>query len=302
MTSHLTVRHATTYRYAGPVVFGPHRMMFRPRDSHDLRLVSTRLVIDPEPVAIRWIHDVFGNSVAVASFDPARRARELTFVSELELEHYEGKLPDFPIADYARTFPFAYAADEVPDLARSIERHYPDPAHEVDAWAKGFVRIDAPTVTHDLLTWMTRAIHSTFAYASREEEGTQGPVETLRKGSGSCRDLALFMIEAARSLGLAARFVSGYIYAPGRDGHVGGGATHAWVQIYLPGAGWVEFDPTNGILGNRDLIRVAVARDPRQAVPLSGSWVGNAGDYLGMQVDVSVTSPEWRPAVDVAAR
>jgi transglutaminase-like putative cysteine protease len=292
----LHVHHATTYRYANPVGFGPHRMMFRPRDSHDLRLVGTSLAISPAPTALRWLHDVFGNSVAVAAFDPDQRASELSIVSELELEHYHSALPDYEIEDYARTYPFSYSTSEVPDLARSIERHYPDPEHLVDRWAKGFVRVDAPTDTQDLLAWMTRAIKLTFAYEAREEEGTRSPAETLRKGSGSCRDFALLMMEAVRSLGLAARFVSGYLYSPPRDGgaNVGAGATHAWLQVYLPGAGWVEFDPTNGIVGNRDLIRVAVARDPSQAVPLLGSWTGASGDYLGMSIDVRVTSPVTR--------
>jgi transglutaminase-like putative cysteine protease len=267
-------------------------MMFRPRDSHDLRLVGTRLVIDPAPVKVRWLHDVFGNSVAVALFDEGQRASELSIVSELDLEHYHTALPDFEVEDYARTYPFSYSTAEVPDLARSIERHYPDPEHAVDRWAKGFVRVDGPTDTQDLLAWMTRAIKTMFAYEAREEEGTRAPAETLRRGSGSCRDFALLMMEAVRSLGLAARFVSGYLYSPVSDGsgNVGGGATHAWLQVYLPGAGWVEFDPTNGIVGNRDLIRVAVARDPAQAVPLLGSWSGAPEDYLGMSVDVTVTS------------
>jgi transglutaminase-like putative cysteine protease len=142
---------------------------------------------------------------------------------------------------------------------------------------------------------LTYAIKEGFTYTRRAERGTQDPVGTVRIGRGSCRDLALLMMEAVRSLGLAARFVSGYLYVPSRDlfgeggGHVGGGSTHAWCQVYLPGAGWVEFDPTNGIIGNRDLIRVAVARDPSQAIPLSGTYAGSPDDELGMKVQVNVT-------------
>ena len=146
---------------------------------------------------------------------------------------------------------------------------------------------------------MTYAIKDRFTYIARDEPGTQDPLLTLQLGSGSCRDFALLMMEAVRSLGLAARFVSGYLFVPDKDGpgRVGGGATHAWLEVYLPGAGWVEFDPTNGIVGNRDLIRVAVVRDPRQAVPLSGSWTGRASDLLGMTVEVGVTSEgETAPA------
>jgi transglutaminase-like putative cysteine protease len=301
------------------VRFGEHRMMFRPRDSHDLRMLKATLDIQPAPSAIRWRHDVFGNSVAVASF--ADEADTLRFVSEIELDHFHGSEPDCPVEPYAETYPFSYPLAELPDLARAIERHYPDPDHAVDLWARSFLAPNGPTKTMDLLARLTRALKAQgFAYAAREAEGVQAPDATLRLKSGSCRDFALLMIEAARSLNFAARFVSGYLYvprldvqpppaaeapsaagraatraAPGQDRPpqsapaVGGGATHAWVQIYLPGAGWVEFDPTNAIVGNRDLIRVAVARDPGQAVPLAGSWTGAPGDFLGLTVDVRVS-------------
>ena len=139
---------------------------------------------------------------------------------------------------------------------------------------------------------MTHAIRQNLTYIAREESGVQDPVRTLRLGSGSCRDFAVLMMEAVRSLGLAAHFVSGYLFVPKNapGGRVGGGATHAWLRVYLPGAGWVEFDPTNGIVGSHDLIRVAVVRDPRQAVPVSGSWTGFPSDSLGMTVEVEVTA------------
>jgi transglutaminase-like putative cysteine protease len=284
----LKVSHVTTYDYANPVAFGEHRMMFRPRDSHDLRILSTSLIIQPQPTAIRWMHDVHGNSVAVASFDFA--STRLRFESEIVLQHFETWEPDCPIEPYARTYPFRYAIDEVPDLARAMEHQYPDALHAVDEWAKSFVRID----TWELLTDMTHAIHRDIRYLAREAEGIQNPVDTLAFGTGSCRDFAVLMMEGARALGFAARFVSGYLYSPDVDGtgNVGGGTTHAWTQIYLPGSGWVEFDPTNGIVGNRDLIRVAVARDPEHAVPLKGTWTGAPADYLGMQVQVAVTAAE----------
>jgi transglutaminase-like putative cysteine protease len=202
---------------------------------------------------------------------------------------------EFEIEDYARTYPFTYGAAEAPDLLRCTERQYLDPGHIVDDWAREFLRRQGRTDTRDLLAAMTHAIKARFAYVEREEIGTQHPVETLRQGSGSCRDFAVLMIEAVRSLGLAARFVSGYLYVSAVSSDlVGGGATHAWVDIYLPGAGWLEFDPTNGVVGNRDLIRVAVVRDARQAVPLSGTWTGFPSDYMGMDVQVAVT-PEGEP-------
>jgi transglutaminase-like putative cysteine protease len=292
MMPRLRVSHVTTYDYANPVTFGEHRMMLRPRDSHDLRIISTNLAIDPQPTAIRWLHDVHGNSVAVASFDFA--ATQLRFESEIVLRHFETSEPDCPIEPYARTYPFRYAVDEIPDLARAMEHQYPDPLHAVDEWAKSFIAIDGPTDTWDLLTRITCAIQRDITYLAREAEGIQTPADTLAFGTGSCRDLAVLMMEAVRSLGFAARFVSGYLYVPDIDGsgNIGGGTTHAWTQVYLPGSGWVEFDPTNGIIGNRDLIRVAVARDPNHAVPLQGTWTGAPGDYLGMQVRVEVTADE----------
>lgn len=290
------IRHVTVYRYARPVKIGPHRLMFRPRDSHDLRLLSADLSISPPAASIRWLHDVFGNSIAIADFSVD--TAELRFQSDIVIEHYGLDHPEFPIEDYARTLPFNYSADEIPDLGRCCERHYADPEHEVDTWAKQFV-IPAEAEpglveTQPALERMMHAIKDGYSYVRREAEGTRNPVETLRQKSGSCRDFALLMMEAARSLGLAARFVSGYLYDPAIDGaaagSTGAGATHAWVQIYLPGAGWVEFDPTNSIVGGKNLIRVAVARDPRQAVPLSGEWTGAPADYLGMEVEVTVTS------------
>jgi len=298
----LAVRHESRYRYSKPVSFGDHSMMFRPRDSHDLRLLKATLDIQPVPTAIRWRHDVFGNSVAVASFDV--QADTLAFVSEIEIDHFEGSEPDCPIEAYAETYPFSYALSELPDLARSIERHYPDPGHSVDLWARRFLRKDGPTRTLDLLADLTAAIKQDgFEYKAREAEGVQTPETTLRLKSGSCRDFALLVIEAARALNLAARFVSGYLYvpqldtAPAPDGTMarGGGATHAWVQVYLPGTGWMEFDPTNAIVGNRDLIRVAVTRDPAQAVPLIGTWMGAAQDFLGLDVDVQVRNLDAPP-------
>jgi transglutaminase-like putative cysteine protease len=288
----LTVRHVTTYRYANPVAFGEHRLMVRPREGHDLTVIDAQLAISPLPAAVRWVHDVFGNSVALVRF--SGRATELRFESTVTLQHVPDTGPEFSVEDDARWYPFAYDAQEAPDLLRLIERQYLDPEHEIDRWARQFVRPDSPTGTSELLIAMTHAIKERFTYVPRTAMGTQDPIDTLRLGSGSCRDFAVLMIEAVRSLGMAARFVSGYLYVPNADGqgHVGGGATHAWVQVYLPGAGWVEFDPTNGIIGNRDLIRVAVVRDPRQAVPLSGTWIGLPSDNLGMSVEVSVTSAE----------
>ena len=298
----LTVRHVTTYRYRQPVSFGEHRILFRPRDSHDQRLIEARLDITPKPSRVRWVHDVFGNSIAIARFNS--RAAELRFECFINVDHTPDEGLEYELAEHARTLPFSYGAEEMPDLLRAIERARPDPKHEVDRWAREFLRPDGPTGTLDLLAEMTGRIHHDFAYVTRHERGVQDPARTLHLGSGSCRDLALLMMESVRSLGFAAMFVSGYLNTHNRAGgprRLGGGATHAWIRVYLPGSGWVEYDPTNGIVGNRDLIRVAVARDPSQAVPLSGTWTGFPADDLDMTVDVLVTSDQDETTVPIAA-
>ena len=286
----LTVRHVTTYRYHKPVAFGEHRVMFRPRDSYDQKLIDASLTVSPTPADIRWIHDVFGNCVAIARF--RGKSDELRFDSSIRIDHRPWSTPDFQLQETARTYPFSYDPEEMPDLAPVIARQYADPAGEVDRWVKHFLHEGRSIETGRLLMTLTYAIKESFVYERRAETGTREPALTLKLGRGSCRDFALLMMEAVRSLGLAARFVSGYLYVPSRDGptHRGGGSTHAWCQVYVPGSGWVEFDPTNGIVGNRDLIRVAVARDPSQAAPLYGTYDGSAEDSAGMTVEVHVTS------------
>lgn len=285
-----TVKHSTTYRYAKPVMFGQHRLMLRPRDSHDLRLVGAALSLSP-PGNLRWLHDVYGNSVALVDFTAP--SSELKITSTLTLERYALLRPEFPLDPEAETYPFVYSPSDRSDLGRLLEPHYPDQNGILDAWAKSFA-LDRPVGTLELLGRMNGAIRKQFAYSAREEEGTQTPIETLERRRGTCRDYALLLIEGARVLGFGARFVSGYLYDPALDGGgpgvQGAGATHAWVEIYLPGAGWVEYDPTNGLIAAESLVRVAVARDPSQAVPVSGTFEGEPDDFLGLEVEVTVTA------------
>jgi len=286
----LTVRHITTYHYKRPVSFGEHRMMLRPRESHDQRVLEARLEITPKPTSLRWIRDVFGNHVAVVRF--AGRAEALRFDSTIRLDHSAADIVDMDIEDFARAYPFIYDAEDLPDLVPFIERQSSAPHHELDQFVHSFLRQGGSANTRALLVNLTRTIKQTFTYVARHEKGIQDPLLTLEIGSGCCRDLAMLMIEAVRSLGMAARFVSGYLHVPGcaADRDAGGGNTHAWAQVYLPGPGWVDFDPASGVVGNRDLVRVAVVRDPRQAIPLHGTWTGFPSDNLGMTVEVNVTA------------
>ena len=292
----LRIVHTTQYRYKAPVRFTRHRLMLRPRDSHDLTLTDAVLGITPPAALARWAHDVFGNSICYLDFGEAQ-SDTLRIISTLDLEHFPSDpgQPETTIDPAAEYFPFRYAAEEFPDLARSLERHHADPDRLIDAWAQRFVPGEGRIRTLDLLTRMTEAIREDFKYESRDAEGTNGPLITLASQRGACRDFALLMMEAARALGFAARFVSGYLYDAATletdAALVGGGATHAWCSIYLPGAGWVEFDPTNGLIAGRNLIRVSTARTPEQAVPVAGGFIGREGDFLGLDVSVEVSVP-----------
>ena len=281
----LTVSHSTIYRYREPVGLGEHRMMFRPRASHDLRLIRTSLVIVPQPAELRWLHDSFDNSVAVARFNGT--TSELSFESTATLEHFETTLLEYPLEEYARTYPFCYSDEDFPNLMRALAPLYP--GDSVAKWALRFLDPADSTGTMTVLRAMTRGIRDEFTYSRRVEKGVQTPEQTLQIRRGSCRDLAVLMMEACRSLGVASRFVSGYIYTPDRSGLAGGGATHAWMQAYLPGAGWIDFDPTNTIIGNRNLIRVAVAWAPEYVLPLWGTYVGPPEAFIEMDVSVNVT-------------
>jgi transglutaminase-like putative cysteine protease len=304
----LQIIHRTEYAYQRPVGLLRHRLLVRPQDSHDLRLHAATLTVDPSPSATVWAHDVFGNSICLLDWPAELQTEHLTILSELEITHYPSGLgvPATTLDAAAENFPFSYPAAEIPDVSRLAERQYPDPGGMVDRWARRFVisKGDDPVRTLDVLAAMTRAVKAEFTYQARDAEGTQLPTETLAQQSGTCRDFALLMMEAARSLGFAARFVTGYLYdadaEPDPGGQQGAGATHAWCAIYLPGAGWVEYDPTNGLLAGANLVRVGVSRAPEQALPVSGGFVGDPDDPMGLRVGVDVLLLSDGPLAEAA--
>ena len=283
----LTIKHVTTYHYRRPVAFGEHRMMLRPRDDKDQKVLESELEITPEPSHLSWSQDAFGNHVATARF--AHRASELRFESTIRLDHAPAGFGEADIEDFARTYPFAYRAEERAGLARFVAPL--SPCAPLDHWAASFLRPDGSADTRDLLVDMTQTINRTFKHVARHEKGIQDPARTLQLMSGSCRDFSMFMIAALRSLGFATRFVSGYLHlADDDDDLITGGNTHAWVQVYVPGPGWVDFDPSSGRVANENLVRVAVVHEPSEAIPLQGTWIGTASDHLAMNVAVKVTA------------
>jgi transglutaminase-like putative cysteine protease len=282
----LNIRHKTTYRYREPVQLGQHRLMLRPRESHDLRLLSGKLDV-ASAASLSWTNDVFGNAVATAHFtDPTDT---LTIESQAVVELAAAPWPVFQIAASATRFPFDYSDEERTDLGSLAMPHYPDPSCWLADWTRGFVR-SQPTDTLALLKDLVAGVATAISYQSRDEEGTQSPLQTLGRGWGSCRDLTVLFVEGARSLGFGARIISGYLYNPD---HVSAGATetgstHAWAEIFLPGAGWISFDPTNRAVGGFNLIPVAVGRTIAQVTPVSGTFLGMTDAYQGMSVEVQV--------------
>ncbi len=295
MPIHYDITHTTVYRYNQPVSFGLHRVMFRPRDSHDLRVLATDLQVSPE-AATRLIQDPHSNSVALVQ--PLGEAEELRIVCSFTIEQVPAPQDQLTLDPSAEFLPFAYSVQERLDL-----EHYLRPHHDDDddgtliRWAHQFLHTDRPNSTREVLTRMNAHIGQSFEYKARDAEGTQTPLQTLALGSGSCRDYALLMMEAARRLGIATRFVSGYLYDAALDtaaraqgeSMTGAGTTHAWLHAYLPGAGWLAFDPTNNLMGSGQLIRVAVSRDPAQAAPISGSWFGEPDAFESLEATVVVT-------------
>ncbi|MCC6919329.1 MAG: transglutaminase family protein [Alphaproteobacteria bacterium] len=300
--SRYAIHHRTHYRYARAVELGVHRLMVRPKDSHDLRLEDATLTLSPH-ADVRWSHDVFGNSVAKVTF--ATATDELLIESRLEVSRYSLGDSAIEIDDTACLYPFVYAPDDRINLGPFLTCNYGHCATAVMAWAQSYVAQGMQTL--DLLRTLNAAIRSDFAYFARPMAGVQAPSETLALRSGTCRDFATLFIEAARALGIGARFVTGYLYDPALDkgdnqGMVGAGATHAWAEVYLPGPGWVEFDPTNALIESPSLLRVGVSTDAEHAVPINGSYMGFPADVVDVDIEVKVTAlPPKPPLAEPAA-
>ncbi|AOO80044.1 transglutaminase family protein [Bosea vaviloviae] len=291
---YLRIRHATTYRYAAPVQFGPHRLMLRPRDSFDLRVVDTALSIAPR-ARLRWMHDAYGNSVAVANFDAP--ANTLDIVSELVIQRFGSALLRTEIENSVAVTGVVYSEAERAVLQPYLDLAAADPDGLLDQWLADF-RARIGHGSGHLLRDLAHALYAGLSYAVRFDEGTQHPADTLRQLAGSCRDYAWLFIELARRMGFASRFVTGYIHdrSPDAAGLVSSiGLTHAWADVFIPGDGWVEFDPTNDLVADRQLLRVAVARVPEDASPVSGSFTGGTGSFLGLSVGVNI-EPIDKPA------
>ncbi|BBO80874.1 transglutaminase [Desulfosarcina ovata subsp. sediminis] len=276
------ILHRTDYNFSGPVRLEPHTLRLRPREDYGLRIESSTLTITP-PATLFWHRDVEGNSVAVATFDLT--TNHLAIESEVVINQYNEAPLNFLVPNYAISYPFVYRSDDTvllsPYMAMQENWKRTLLAEWIEnCWQPG-VRIQTYTLLHRICTF----IHQTLSYQRREEPGVQTAEQTLSLGTGSCRDFAVLFMEAARQLGIASRFVSGYLHTP--QSTTDSGATHAWTEVYLPGAGWKGFDPTIGEIVGADHIAVAVARLPETVSPVAGSFVGPQGSHLDVGVWVA---------------
>lgn len=279
----IRITHTTEYHYNQPVTFGPHRALMRPREGHDLHIDSGRFEIEPK-ASVRWLRDLNSNSVAIATF--AEPAQKLRIFSEVNVDLYDDSPIHCLIDPRARSYPFQYPANEQVELIPYRLPGYPHADPALQDWLRDLYQPGQLIDTFDLLKNLNTRIYEAFQYKHRDDPGVQLPHETIALGSGSCRDYAVLMMEAARHWGFGAQFVTGYIQM--REGQHG--ATHAWTEIYIPGAGWQGFDPTNNKLAGSEHISVAVAPGHEEASPLSGSWAGPSDAFQRMEVSVQVVA------------
>jgi transglutaminase-like putative cysteine protease len=274
------IRHQTIYSYDAEVGLNAHALRLRPRESHELRIEASLLQISPK-ATLRWHRDAENNSVAIATF--TEPAGSLRIESEVLIQQYHQDPHDFLVDPVALFFPFQYSAEE--QLLLAPYRRPVDHDAALELWVAGLYAPGEHLETYALLKRISSCIHDTFHYVRREEPGVQAPAQTISSGSGSCRDFATLFLSASRLLGLATRFVSGYLHDPLSP--EAGGSTHAWAEVYLPGAGWTGFDPTTGTLAGPDHIAVAISHRPDAVPPVAGSFRGSARS--SMTVGVWVT-------------
>jgi transglutaminase-like putative cysteine protease len=278
----LKILHRTYYNFSGAVQLQPHRLLLRPREGAGLHIEFSRLDITPA-AQIRWHRDAYDNSVAVATFDSL--TSQLAVVSECIVQQFDETPLDFLVADFAVNYPFIYDAESAEVLRPYLHDGPLDDRAVLAAWVQQYWQPGEPVQSYGLLDRLCAGIHGSLTYQMREQPGVQSASDTITRGIGSCRDFANLFMHAARSLGLAARFVSGYLNAPFPDGS--SGSTHAWSEVYLPGAGWKGFDPTIGAIAGSRHIAVAVARSPEEVSPVTGAFFGPPGADLAVGVWVS---------------
>lgn len=286
--SYFNILHRTYYNFSNSVSLGEHKFHLRPRENYEVHIKSYELKIIPAPQKLLWHRDVEGNSVAIATFDVP--VTQLSIENNVVIQQLNNTPLDFLVSDYAVNYPFSYNRNDHVVLSPYMALPDKESVNLLQQWVTNFWQETEQIQTYTLLERLGRYIHDNLIYKVREEEGVQSVTETLSNGTGSCRDFATLFMQTARYLGLASRFVSGYLYVP--DITDDSGATHAWAEVYLPGAGWKGFDPTIGEIVGTDHIAVAVARLPESVPPVSGTFTGNATSSLTVGVWLHTNDPE----------
>ena len=284
----LRIEHSTSYRYSKPVEFTPHTLRLMPKGSPGLHLVKSSVTVSPQ-ATIRWRLNAEENIIGTATI--TGKSDQLLIESSMVLEQRFTNPFDFVLEQRSLQLPMTYTAGEIGLLAPYlgvnetrlfILREWLDPfIGNTKEDSLGF-----PT-TLGLLLDINRTIARQFRYTQRHEHGVHPPSETLRSGEGTCRDFACLLMESARSLGIAARYVSGYLCAA--VGAASESHTHGWCELYLPGAGWLGFDPTNGILTDAHHVPVATAVTAGEIPPVEGTYLGAAGECLSHEVNITAT-------------
>lgn len=285
--SRLKIEHITRYRYTAPVSFGLHRLVLRPREGHRTTVVSHKLRLQPRAL-LTWMTDVFGNHIAFAEF--LEHSDEMTVINEVVMDLLDPE-SDEGAASVSRpstvTLPVSYLQSEKAVVEAYGVPVYPDELEQVRQWTEQVLSAHPASTAMEAVQTISTAIHRLITYRRREEPGVQSPGATLALSSGSCRDMATLGMEAVRSLGLAARFVSGYVESTASA--AGRGSTHAWLEAYLPDSGWCGFDPTSGRITGLRHIPLGVSSHPRGVMPVSGSYDGSTGRSTGLSVSLTIS-------------
>lgn len=281
----LKISHETVYRFPSPVQLLPHRLLIRPRENHNVHIASSLLEIEPKHT-VQWKRDVMDNSVGIVNF--TEPSDVLRVSSNVIIQHYDENPFDFLLDDHAVIYPFSYTEAERIELAPFLQAAYPADRTAIQQWLQN-LQLQNPIQTFTLLDLLNREISTGFSYQMREAPGVQSPVSTLSQRTGSCRDFAALLMETCRHMGLASRFVSGYLFTWGAESD--NASTHAWVEVYLPGGGWKGFDPTSGEIAGDRHIAVAVARHPEAVPPVAGDYIGTPSQRPTLSVIVKVSTP-----------
>ena len=288
------IKHSTCYDYEKAVSFGDHFLYLRPQDGPCHKVESFITKCEPQ-AKLRWLRDSYNNLVLAANFGLTEYT-QMRVDCEILLTLKKENPFNFVLDRDAKRYPFNYHKDDIQALQPYLHKSAQSGAEHVLDWF--YTAVPNPNGSDNLVQFLidlNTAIRRDIAYEQRDEEGIQSPSETLAKRQGSCRDMAVLFIAVCQQLGFAARFVSGYLYVPPGEDRKGynmesaRGSMHAWAEVYLPGAGWKGFDPTNAVLTSHYSIPTATASQPLRVNPIQGKYFNKGQVPSQMHIDLTIT-------------